>query len=56
MAADTVFVGAQVDADTHRQLHELAERNSRSAAGEIRLALKERLERQQQTESEERNE
>jgi len=43
----TVFTGAQVSADVHRRLHELAERNERSVAAEIRLALREHLEREQ---------
>jgi hypothetical protein len=47
MSQDTVFTGAQVDADTLRQLQVLAERNERSVAGEIRLALREHLEREQ---------
>ena len=47
MASATVFTGAQIDADTHRRLHELADRNERSAAAELRLALREHFDRAQ---------
>lgn len=40
-------MGAYVDVDQHRQLAKLAERNERSLSAEVRLALKEHLEREQ---------
>jgi predicted transcriptional regulator len=39
-----IYTGAQVDADVHRRLNELAARNDRSVAAGIRLALREHLE------------
>lgn len=41
-----VFFNVRVDAETHRRLAELAARNYRTVAAEIRLAVRERLERE----------
>ena len=38
-------MGAYVDRDQHRRLAELAERNERSLSAEMRLALREHIER-----------
>jgi len=44
--AARVPLGAFVDREQHRQLAELAEQNERSLSGEVRLALREHLERE----------
>jgi len=46
--AKRVPMGAYVDREQHRQLAELAEQNERSLSAEVRLALREHLEREQE--------
>jgi hypothetical protein len=41
-------MGAYVDREPHRQLALLAERNERSLSAEVRLAVREHIEREQE--------
>lgn len=44
--AKRIPMGAYVDRDQHEQLAALAERNERSMSAEVRLALREHIERE----------
>jgi TraY domain len=46
--SDRTPLGAYVDREQHRLLAELAEQNERSMSAEVRLALREHLEREQE--------
>lgn len=45
MADDDKFLTVRLDPDVYEDLRALADRNDRTIAGEVRLAIKERLER-----------
>ena len=45
--AERIYTGTKVDLETYQRMNELADRNERSVAAEIRLALAEHLQREQ---------